>query len=234
MRLFSKERGLSLDDILGLEEVKDVIINAATSPHPVAVLLVGPPQSAKTLILEKLASFFNFNGGVPFTFDDRVTPVGLARLLFSHRNSEAMVFDEIDKAKRAVLAVFNEAVESRRITFLNARFSNVVKLNENMKFFCGSNSERILELKASATLSRFLRVRIPPYERDLFVKVMTTLLARKEYGAFTPSDAKRIAEFAWDNGFRDIRQLRELGKVYHRRPDKVMKFIEYNKSIPRR
>jgi MoxR-like ATPase len=186
------------------------------------------------MILERLAAYYGFNGGVPYTFDDRVTPVGLARLLFTYRDSRAMVFDEIDKAKRAVLAVFNEAVESRRVTFINAKMAGVIKLRDDVKFFCGSNSERILEWKASATLSRFLRVRIPPYDRDMFVKVMVMLLTRREYGGFSPGDAQRIAEYAWESGFRDIRQLRELGKVYPRRPDKVISYIDYYRSVPKR
>jgi MoxR-like ATPase len=234
MRVFSRERTLNLDDIVGLPEVKDVIINAVQSPNPVSVLLVGPPQSAKTMILERLAAHFDFNGGIPYTFDDRVTPVGLARLLFTYRDARAMVFDEIDKAKRAVLAVFNEAVESRRVTFINARIAGVIKLRPDVKFFCGCNSERLLELKASATLSRFLRVRIPAYERDMFVKVMVMLLTKKEYGGFSPGDAQRIAEHAWESGFRDIRQLRELGKIYPRRPDKVIGYIDYYRSVPKR
>ncbi len=233
MKLIGRDE-LRLDDIIGLTEVKDVIVNAVQTPNPVAVLLVGPPQSAKTLILERIAAYFRFNEGIPYTFDDRVTPVGLARLIFAYRNSDAMVFDEIDKAKPAVLTVFNEAVESRRVTFLNARITTVIKLKDNMKFFCGCNSERLLEAKATATLSRFLRVRIPPYERDLFVKVMTMLLTRKEYGGFSAGDAQKIAEYAWDSGFRDIRQLRELGKVYPRRVDKVLAFIDYIRSVPKR
>jgi MoxR-like ATPase len=241
VRLFeSREEKLAtlFDDIVGLGNVKDVVVNAALSPHPVSVLLVGPPQSAKTLILEKLATYYGFNYGVPYTFDARVTAVGLARFLFNHRNSPAFIFDELDKARREVLNVFNEAVESRRVTFLNARTTGVVSLNRSSKFFCGSNSERVLEWKASATASRFLRVRIPAYDRDLFIKVMLGLLTRKEYGGYSAGEAGRIAAYAWDREFRDIRQLRELCKVYPRTGDrsveKVLGFIDYNQSIQKR
>jgi len=125
-------------------------------------------------------------------------------------------------------------VESRRVTFLNARNIAVVRLRNDMKFFCGGNSEKILQYKAVATLSRFLKVRIKEYDRDMFVDVMTMLLTQREYGDFSPSDARRIAEYAWDSGFRDIRQLRELGKIYPRQPEKMINFIEYSRSIPRR
>jgi hypothetical protein len=238
---WTRTRPLGVEDVLrlfnniiGLDEVKDVLAHAVLTPNPVAVLLIGPPQSAKTLILERLAAYYRFNNGIPYTFDDRVTPVGLARLLFNHRNSPAVVFDELDKAKPKVLAVFNEAVESRRVTFLNARNIAVVKLRNDMKFFCGGNSEKVLQYKAVATLSRFLKVRIKEYDRDMFVDVMTMLLTQREYGDFSPSDARRIAEYAWDSGFRDIRQLRELGKIYPRQPEKMINFIEYSRSIPRR
>lgn len=209
-------------DIYGLTNIKQTLADACKAKESVAILLWGPPQSAKTLLLEAIAKYFNFNGGVPFTLD-RATPVGLAEL-FSYRY-KAYVFDEIDKAKSETLRVFNEAVEHKRVSFLKHKTSIVVKLREDTKFFVGANSLSVLGQKVPEVVSRFLDIPLPPMTLDYFKEIVYLLLSKKDY---TRQQTDYISSYAWNLGFRDVRKIRELGKIYPGgRVGDIIRFIYY-------
>ena len=221
-RLFSKPIEAYFSEIYGLEKVKRIIIDACKSPQPVSILLWGPPQSAKTLLLEAVAKYFGFNEGTPFTLD-RATPAGLAEL-FAMRY-RAYVFDEIDKAKRETLRVFNEAVESHRVSFVKHKTSIVVKLREDTKFFVGANSINVLKQKVPEVVTRFLDIPLPPLTFDYFREIVHLQLSKQGY---TRGQSELIARYAWAKGFRDIRKVRELGKIYPGgRVRDVLRFIDY-------
>lgn len=209
-------------DIYGLDHVKQTLIDACSTNESVAILLWGPPQSAKTLLLEAVARYFNFNGGVPFMID-RATPAGLAELFAARYN--VYVFDEIDKAKPETLRVFNEAVEHKRVSFVKHRTSIVVKLSDNTKFFVGANSLSVLKQKVPETVTRFLDIPLPPMTYDYFRNIV--FLQLKKYG-FSLEDSNTVAEYAWKHGLRDVRKIRELGKIYQGgRVESILRFISY-------
>lgn len=221
-RLFTKPIEEYFSEIYGLEDVKRIIIDACKSPQPVSILLWGPPQSAKTLLLEAIAKYFGFNEGVPFTLD-RATPTGLAEL-FSMRY-KVYVFDEIDKAKPETLRVFNEAVESRRVSFVKHKTSIVVKLREDTKFFVGANSINVLKQKVPEVVTRFLDIPLPPMTFDYFREIVHLQLSKQGYSR---DQSEMIARYAWSKGFRDVRKVRELGKIYPGgRVQEVLHFIKY-------
>jgi len=220
--LFRKPIEEYFSEIYGLDEVKRILVDACRSPHPVSILLHGPPQSAKTMFLEAIAKYFNFNQGIPFTLD-RATPAGLAELLAARYH--AYVFDEIDKADPKTLRVFNEAVESRRVSFVKSRQIIVVKLRPETKFFVGCNSISVLRQKVPEVVTRFLDIPLPPMDFDSFREITWLQLAKRGY---TRRQAELIARFAWAKGFRDVRKIRELGKIYpNGRTDEVIRFITY-------
>jgi len=220
--IFTKPIEAYFSEIYGLEEVKRILIDACKSPQPVSILLWGPPQSAKTLLLEAVARYFGFNDGTPFTLD-RATPAGLAEL-FSMRY-RVYVFDEIDKARPETLRVFNEAVESRRVSFVKHKTSIVIKLREDTKFFVGANSISVLKEKVPEVVTRFLDIPLPPMTFDYFREITHLQLSKQGY---TREQTEIIARYAWAKGFRDIRKVRELGKIYPGgRVSDILRFIDY-------
>lgn len=209
-------------EIYGLENVKQILMDACKSRHSIAILLWGPPQSSKTLFLEAIARYFRFNEGVPYTLD-RATPAGLAEL-FTNRYV-AYVFDEIDKAKTDTLRVFNEAVEHKRISFIKHNTSIIIKLREDTKFFVGANSLSVIKERVPEVVTRFLDIPLPPMTFNYFKEIV--YLQLQKYG-YTREQSDTIAVYAWNNNFRDVRKIRELGKIYNNgKLDDVIRFIDY-------
>ncbi|MEM2187765.1 MAG: ATP-binding protein [Nitrososphaerota archaeon] len=209
-------------EIYGLEHVKQTLIDACKTNDSVAILLWGPPQSAKTLFLEAIARYFGFNNGIPFMID-RATPAGLAEL-FAERY-RVYVFDEIDKAKPETLRVFNEAVEHKRVSFVKHKTNVVIKLPENTKFFVGANSLSVLREKVPETVTRFLDIPLPPMTFEYFKEIVYLQLRKRGY---VRQQTDYIAAYAWKHGFRDVRKIRELGKIYQNgRVNDILRFIAY-------
>jgi hypothetical protein len=212
-------------EIYDHERAKRILMDACLSRDPVSILLHGPPQSAKTLFLEAIARYFDFFGGRPVTLD-RATPAGLAEL-FAQRY-RVYVFDEIDKAKTETLRVFNEAVESRRVSFVKHGQAVVIELPKDSKFFVGCNSVSALREKVPEVVTRFLDIPLPPMTYDMFREIVWLQLSRRGYNR---QQSDLISKYAWAYGLRDVRKVRELGKIY---PDgrvrEIIEFIKYRRE----
>lgn len=105
------------DDIIGHEDLKDVIIRVLKSSKPLHLLLVGPPASSKTLVLEILSAVY----GVPILLAGTSTKAGLRDWIASHR-PELLLIDELDKRSNPVdLSVLLSWMESQRIAIAMSR-----------------------------------------------------------------------------------------------------------------
>jgi intein/homing endonuclease len=99
-------------DIVGLEDVKDILLKALKADKPVHVLIVGGPATAKTMILEALSRFYD----VPVILAGASTRAGLRDYIVENV-PEIMIIDELDKVENPLdLSVLLTWMETQKLT----------------------------------------------------------------------------------------------------------------------
>lgn len=86
------EKGI-FDDIVGLDDLKAVIMKCIKTQKPINVLLCGPPASAKTLFLlainRELENCYFIDGS-------NASGAGIVDYLFAHKETQIIAIDELD------------------------------------------------------------------------------------------------------------------------------------------
>lgn len=163
-----------LEGVVGHDNIKWVLKRSLSAEKPVHVLLIGPPSTAKSMLLDEIHAGL----GSYFTSGIALTSAGLTDMLIEEQ-PRLLIVDEIDKVKSwndlAVLLVW---METGNI--------HVTKHNRNLhvnapgRLFAAVNDTRNMP---APLLSRFLKIRISPYtDKELFM-VIQFLLTREEVPA---------------------------------------------------
>jgi Holliday junction DNA helicase RuvB len=164
------------DDIIGHEDLKDVLLRVLKSPKPVHLLLVGPPSSAKTLVLEILSAVY----GVPILLAGTSTRAGLRDWIAAYR-PELLLIDELDKRSNpADLTVLLSWMESQRIAIAMSRkwgFEEVRCPSHKCIVVAAANR---LDRLPKELVSRFAYKVLKPYTPEEVRKICVALVMRRE------------------------------------------------------
>jgi Holliday junction DNA helicase RuvB len=161
------------NDIVGLDDVKDLIIDVLTSDKPVHLLLVGPPASAKTMILEAISRHYN----VQILLAGASTRAGLRDYIIENK-PEIMLIDELDKIENSLdLSVLLSWMESQRLIVTMATKKAYVKCPSVCKVIATANTTKRIPPEL---LSRFIVVNIKPYTDEEVKAICINVLKNRE------------------------------------------------------
>jgi len=169
------------DDIVGYEDVKQVIGESLGISARVHYLLLGPPGSAKTLFLLAVEELY----GSAYVLGSRMSRSGLSGFLMDARPRYLLV-DEVDKLPARDLAPLLSLCESGRVVETLNRKRREVSM-DTVVFAAANSVKRI----PAELLSRFQVLEFPEYTRDEFIEVCKRVLVRRE--GLSPLEAGQVA-----------------------------------------
>lgn len=188
--------------IVGHDNVKQILRWAIDAKGRVGVLLQGPPASAKTLFLMELARLPDSYYCLAQTMSG--PGLALALRLYEPRH---LVIDEIDRLDPRDVGVLNSLLATGLVVETKVGKGPPIHLNTKT-FAAGIHIE---ELPADL-LSRFLKLRFPPYTPEQFAAVCLHILPKEGCDGET---AALIASEVWGmRGERaDIREAVQIARL---------------------
>lgn len=189
--------------IVGYLNVKTIITYATKSEKPAHILLSGPPASAKTLFLMEL-------GRLPssyYALGPTLSAAGIVDLLLTYE-PRFLLIDEIDRLSGENLGALNSLMATGIVSVTKFKKTMVKQLDT--KVFAAA--VRIQKLP-SDLLSRFIKLRFPPYTEGEFLQVGTTVLTTME--GLLPEQGESIARAIWQmhQENSDIRQCVQVARL---------------------
>ncbi|MEM4554148.1 MAG: AAA family ATPase [Ignisphaera sp.] len=157
--------------IEGYDDLKELFIASIKSMKPVHILLVGPPGTAKSLMLMEIERL----PGAVFVTAGTSTKAGIRDILLNYR-PRFLIIDELDKITNPDdISVLLTLMESQRVIVTKHREHK----EEYMKtwVFAAANTTRGLPPEL---LDRFWKVYLKPYDRDTLIRVVKSCLSRIE------------------------------------------------------
>ena len=159
-------------DIIGHDEVKELLIACLLAEKPVHVLLAGPPALAKSLFLwniERIAGERSI-----WLVGSATSKAGLWDIV-AQRKPHILLIDELDKMNAVDTAALLSMMEGGRL--VRAKRGRELDLRNQLTVVAASNRLGILspELK-----SRFAIRQMDPYRRAEYLTVVRGVLVRRE------------------------------------------------------
>jgi MoxR-like ATPase len=148
LRVFSK--------IEGLDDIKEMLLQALESPERAHTLLIGPPACAKSLFMLQIEKYMQSK--VYFAEGAATTKAGLQRFIAENQHKEIIIIDEIDKMPLQHQEGLLTMME--RGEFTTSKVRNTKTVRANVVIFATSNSTERL---SKPLLSRFTVYEIPEY-----------------------------------------------------------------------
>jgi Holliday junction DNA helicase RuvB len=182
------------EDIIGHEEVKELLRAAAMAEKPVHVLLAGPPALAKTLFLwdiERAAGELAI-----WLVGSATSKAGLWDLV-AERQPQVLLIDELDKMNAADTAALLSMMEGGRL--VRAKKGRELDLQATIRVVAATNR---LDVLSPELRSRFAIRRLNPYSREDYLTVVKGVLVRRENSS--PELAEEIAR-RLDGRTQDVR-----------------------------
>jgi Holliday junction DNA helicase RuvB len=189
-------------DIIGHNDVKELLRACLLAEKPVHVLLTGPPALAKTLFLWDIERA----GGEKalWLVGSAISKAGLWDLV-AERRPEVLLVDELDKVNAADTAALLSIMEGGRM--VRAKKGRELDTSLEVKVVAATN----VESKLSPELrSRFAIRRLGAYSRDEFRTVVRGVLVRRE--GISPPVAEEIAE-RLDSRSQDVRDAVRVARL---------------------
>jgi len=172
-----QEQKLSLpddifEDIIGHDEVKELLSAALLAEKPVHVLLAGPPALAKTLFLWDIERV----GGerAIWLVGSATSKAGLWDLV-AERQPQILLIDELDKMNAADTAALLSMMEGGRL--VRAKKGRGLDLSNPLRVVAATNR---LSGLSPELLSRFAVRKIEAYSRSDFFTVVRGVMVRRE------------------------------------------------------
>ena len=159
-------------DIIGHDEVKELLRACLLAIKPVHVLMTGPPALAKTLFLWDIEQ--TFGEQAIWLVGSATSKAGLWDLV-AEREPKILLIDEIDKMNAADTAALLTMMEGGRL--VRAKKGRELNINNPLKVIAASNR---LDKLSPELRSRFAIRRLNPYDRSEFLTVVKGVLVRKE------------------------------------------------------
>ena len=202
-------------DIIGHEEVKELLAAALLAEKPVHVLLTGPPALAKTLFLWDIEH--TFGEQAIWLIGSATSKAGLWDLV-AEREPKVLLIDEIDKMHAVDMAALLALMEGGRL--VRAKRGRELDIHNPLKVVAASNR---LEKLSPELRSRFAIRKLNPYSRSEFLTVVKGVLVRKEN--LSSELAEEIAR-KLDGRSQDVRDAIRIARLEPRlRVDKAIKLV---------
>ncbi len=160
------------EDIIGHDEVKELLRACLAAEKPVHVLLAGPPALAKTLFLWDIEKALGEKA--IWLVGSATSKAGLWDLV-AERQPLVLLVDELDKMNAADTAALLSMMEGGRL--VRAKVGRELNLEHPIRVVAATNRADVLspELK-----SRFAIRRLSPYGRSEYITVVKGVLVRRE------------------------------------------------------
>ena len=190
------------DDIIGHDEVKELLRACLLTEKPVHVLLAGPPALAKTLFLWDIEKA----GG-----DRAIWLVGSATSraglwdLVAERQPRLVLIDELDKMNAADTAALLSMMEGGRLV----RVKKGRELDLSNPLWVVAATNRLYGLSPELK-SRFALRELEPYSRSDYLTVVKGVLMHRE--DVEPSLAEEIAQ-RLDGRSQDVRDAIRVARL---------------------
>jgi Holliday junction DNA helicase RuvB len=204
-------------DIVGLEDVKDILLKALKADKPVHVLIVGGPATAKTMILEALSRFYD----VPIILAGASTRAGLRDYIVENV-PEIMLIDELDKVENPLdLSVLLTWMETQKLVVTMATKKAYVKCPTVCKVIAAANTTKRIPPEL---LSRFVVVNLKPYTDEEVKAICVNVLKNREgcNEELAAKIANAVVEKLKSRDPRDCVKVARLAKT----PEEVDKVVE--------
>lgn len=159
-------------DIVGYDKIKELLREAMLLDEPIHVLLYGPPSIAKSMFLmdiEEAAGSY----ALPL-LGSATSHAGMWDLMVERR-PRFLLIDEIEKMSLQDMSGLLSLMEHKRI--IRAKVGRRVEENIDCRVFAAAN--RVSKLPPEL-LSRFWKWQLSEYNASEFVKVVESVLVRKE------------------------------------------------------
>lgn len=215
-----EERALDFfNEIYSYDDLKEILYRGILSEHNVNILLVGPPATSKSLLLQCIHE--KLKDCVYYDAVNSSGP-GIIQDLTNHKNTRIILIDEIDKLNKKDQAVFYNLMETGEI-IITKKDSKINFTMDNPKIFATSNG---IEHLNKPLRSRFSIYRLQEYSDKDFIKISVHLITSKFH--FPSILSALIAQLLLEKGEKDIRKVLNIAKLI--RPDddvkKIKKIIE--------
>ena len=189
-------------DIIGHDDVKDLLRACLLAEKPVHVLLAGPPALAKSLFLwdiERIAG-----ERVIWLVGSATSKAGLWDIV-AEREPQILLIDELDKMNAADTAALLSMMEGGRL--VRTKRGRELNLHNQLTVVAASNRQRLLspELK-----SRFAIRTLRAYSREDFLTVVRGVLASREN--LSPEVADDVAR-QLDGRTQDVRDAIRVARL---------------------
>lgn len=216
----NKEIDKCFSDIEGYDNIKVFLSNYFDSEEDLNVMLLGSPATSKTMFLKAVRR--KYNDALYFDFSN-VTGRGFIRMLIEKQKTQGMfnknkevvlLLDEIDKiTPRADLDMLLNLLEENEIHYTKGKMDIHIKMN--VKVFATANS---IDSLSKHFMSRFFVLKLKEYDRTQFVKIAVKIA--DEYLKVKNNDrreeiAEEIADKMFKLGLHDVRQIRDVMKLYN-------------------
>lgn len=157
------------DTVIGYDDAKTWLLRSLRADRPTHILLEGPPGTAKSLLLEAVASL----PGAQFALGGSSTKAGIAEFLLNFR-PRILVIDELEKMNDRDFSVLLSLMQSGVV----ARLTKVSRDQAQMQtwVFAGVNNAGHLPPEL---LSRFLKFRFGVYTAAEFREIVAGLVVRE-------------------------------------------------------
>ena len=160
------------EDIIGHEDVKELLTACLLAEKPVHVLLAGPPALAKSLFLWDIEQAAGERA--IWLVGSATSKAGLWDVV-AERQPQIILIDELDKMNAVDTAALLSMMEGGRL--VRAKRGRELNLSNQLRVVAASNRLRLLspELK-----SRFAIKKLTAYSRSDYLTVVRGVLAQRE------------------------------------------------------
>lgn len=200
------------ENVVGHERVKTLLRYALKAEGAVHCLLIGPPGTAKTLILSDISRL----AGAQMYLGSTTTKAGMVGMLLSYRPS-FLVIDEIDKMASDDMSPLLSLMETGVVSRL--QHGHYDRVTMPTRVFAGANE--LAKISAPIT-NRFARFEIPPYNHNEFLNVSTRLLTNRE--GLGPDMALLVAREVASHSL-DIRDAVRVARMAKGHPARVPEIV---------
>jgi len=159
-------------DIIGHEEVKELLRASLLAEKPVHVLLTGPPALAKTLFLWDIERACGEKA--IWLVGSATSKAGLWDMV-AERQPQVLLIDEMDKMNAADTAALLSMMEGGRL--VRAKVGRQLDLQNPIWVVAATNR---MDMLSPELRSRFAIRRLNPYSRDEYLTVVKGVLVRRE------------------------------------------------------
>jgi Holliday junction DNA helicase RuvB len=189
-------------DIIGHEEVKELLTATLLAEKPVHVMLTGPPALAKTLFLWDIEQ--TFGEQAIWLVGSATSKAGLWDLV-AEREPKILLIDEMDKMNAVDMAALLTMMEGGRL--VRAKRGRELDIHNPLKVIAASNR---MEKLSPELRSRFAIRKLNPYSRSEFLTVVKGVLVRKESlsGELAEEIAKKL-----DGRSQDVRDAIRIARL---------------------